>query len=148
MIEFNPATQIQSKSSLDWRSARAIAPMAAFALAATLAPLSSASAYTYNALYNFCSQSNCSDGLGPRDRLLMDSGGILYGTTYLGGANQLGTVFELVRNGGTYVNKVLHSFCAPPNCVDDNEPFAALIMDVNGNLYGTASGVNFSHETG
>ena len=32
---------------------------------------------------------------------------------------------------------VLHSFCAQPNCVDGANPYAALIFDQKGNLYGT-----------
>ena len=57
-------------------------------------------------LYNFCSQTNCTDGANPMAKLLM-VGGKLYGTTWAGGtgsctnkagyANGCGTVFEITR---------------------------------------------------
>jgi uncharacterized repeat protein (TIGR03803 family) len=46
-------------------------------------------------LYNFCSQTNCADGLGPEGNLVEDSQGNLYGTAAQGGANNLGVVFEI-----------------------------------------------------
>jgi uncharacterized repeat protein (TIGR03803 family) len=47
-------------------------------------------------LYNFCSQANCTDGAGPWAGLVKDKSGNLYGTTKLGGANNLGVVFEII----------------------------------------------------
>ncbi len=38
---------------------------------------------------------NRTNGFGPEDALIMDTSGNLYGTTYLGGASNGGTVFEL-----------------------------------------------------
>ncbi len=46
-------------------------------------------------LYDFCSQSNCTDGETPASTLLGKSPGILYGTTLDGGANGQGVVFEI-----------------------------------------------------
>ncbi|MGO9648714.1 MAG: choice-of-anchor tandem repeat GloVer-containing protein [Terriglobales bacterium] len=46
-------------------------------------------------LYNFCSQPNCTDGVGPFASLIEDKSGNLYGTTKRGGANNLGVVFEI-----------------------------------------------------
>ena len=46
----------------------------------------------------------------------------------------MGTVFELTPNGdGSWTESVLHSF----NGSDGDDPFAGLIFDAAGNLYGT-----------
>ena len=49
-------------------------------------------------LYTFCSQPSCTDGLDPVASLVKDKSGNLYGTTKLGGANNLGVVFEIVQS--------------------------------------------------
>src|ERR1022692_3421552 len=55
---------------------------------------------TLTTLYNFCSQSNCTDGYFPCAGLVQATNDYLYGTTYSGGANNKGTVFSLsVRLG-------------------------------------------------
>jgi len=46
-------------------------------------------------LYSFCAASGCADGEEPVSKLFQSSNGDLYGTTYRGGANGLGTVFRL-----------------------------------------------------
>ena len=73
------------------------------------------------------------DGQIPYGGLIRDRQGYLYGTTAVGGANSCGTVFKL---GGT-VETLLHSF----GCLtsDGNEPMAGLVMDADGNLYGTTA---------
>lgn len=48
-------------------------------------------------LYNLCSQPNCTDGNGSFAGLIEDKSGNLYGTTKLGGTNNLGVVFEIVQ---------------------------------------------------
>ena len=77
------------------------------------------------------------DGGSPESRLIFDSSGNLYGTTRQGGANDAGTVFELSPAGDKWNEKVLHSFGVSG---DVNSPFAGVTFDVNGNLYGTATG--------
>ncbi len=73
------------------------------------------------------------DGATPLAGLILDSAGDLYGTTANGGVAGAGTVFELMPNGGTWTEKVLHSF----NTKYGFEPVAGVIMDASGNLYGT-----------
>jgi len=76
------------------------------------------------------------DGRWPFAGLIRDGAGNLYGTTFLGGANDRGTVFKVDRTGKEIV---LHSFCGDPDCVDGNQPaFASLLRDRAGNLYGVA----------
>lgn len=81
-------------------------------------------------LYSF---TGGSDGSHPVGGLAMDAGGNLFGTTLGGGANGLGTVFKLTPHGK---EKVLYSF-APDG--DAYSPDSPLIIDANGNLYGTTS---------
>jgi uncharacterized repeat protein (TIGR03803 family) len=52
-----------------------------------------------------------------------------------------GTVFEVVKAAGGYASTptTLVSFCSLPNCVDGRGPFAGLIADAKGNLFGTTT---------
>ena len=60
----------------------------------------------------------------------------LYGTTYYGGTNNYGEVFELTNSGGTWTETVIYSFLGPSNS-DGANPFGGLVFDSTGNLYGT-----------
>ncbi|HEX4079032.1 MAG TPA: choice-of-anchor tandem repeat GloVer-containing protein [Rhizomicrobium sp.] len=82
------------------------------------------------------------DGIEPYGGVVADAGGNIYGTTAEGGANGAGTVFELSASNGQWTETVLYSFCAETYCADGAYPFAGLVLDVAGNLYGTTdSGV-------
>ena len=72
------------------------------------------------------------DGSDPWGGLVRDAAGSLYGTTAYGGAFNFGTVFKITPSGK---ESVLYSFAGPPN--DGGTPFAGLILDSEGNLYGT-----------
>jgi uncharacterized repeat protein (TIGR03803 family) len=48
-----------------------------------------------------------------------------------------GTVFKLTPSGSGYTKTVLYNFCSQPYCTDGANPFAGLIDDASGNLYGT-----------
>src|SRR5579863_8406062 len=74
------------------------------------------------------------DGASPEASLLMDSVGNLYGTTYAGGAQGYGTVFKLSQSNGVWTETLLYSFTGG---TDGANPRASLIMDGEGNLYGT-----------
>ncbi len=73
---------------------------------------------------------------GPWGDLVMDSSGALYGTTTQEGANSLGSVFKLTYSGGNWVFTTVHDF----NGQDGANPHGSLVLDSNGNLYGTATG--------
>jgi uncharacterized repeat protein (TIGR03803 family) len=94
-------------------------------------------ARTETVLYSFCSQTNCTDGNSPMAGVIEDSEGNLYGTTAYGGAYGEGVVFKLSSAGA---ETVLYSFCSDQEfCSDGAAPTAAVIMDSDGNLYGTTS---------
>src|SRR5437868_4602463 len=80
-------------------------------------------------LYSFCSLANCADGAAPTAGLIADANSNLFGTTALGGANNSGTVFEIVKTAGGYASTptTLVSFCALANCADGAQPEAGLI---------------------
>jgi uncharacterized repeat protein (TIGR03803 family) len=77
------------------------------------------------------------DGSNPYAGLIADSSGNFYGTTNAGGAHGFGTVFELVNSSGSYSEQVLYSFAGSQSGSDGASPYAGLIMDSSGNLYGT-----------
>jgi uncharacterized repeat protein (TIGR03803 family) len=87
-------------------------------------------------IYNFCSQTSCVDGNQPYGALVADGSGHLFGTTYYGGTNNYGEVFELVNSGGTWTETVIYSFLGPSNS-DGANPFGGLVFDSKGNLYGS-----------
>jgi uncharacterized repeat protein (TIGR03803 family) len=87
-------------------------------------------------LYNF--KDNAADGAAPIGRLILDAAGNLYGTTMGGGFDNAGTVFELKREaGGNWRERVLHSFAN--NGIDGILPWAGLVFDTVGNLFGTSA---------
>jgi uncharacterized repeat protein (TIGR03803 family) len=71
------------------------------------------------------------DGQIPYAGLILGSDGNLYGTTYNGGANGLGTVFK-VTPGGT--ETVLYSFAGGS---DGEHPYGGVTQGSDGNFYGT-----------
>jgi uncharacterized repeat protein (TIGR03803 family) len=85
-------------------------------------------------LYSFCSQAQCSDGVGPQG-LVQAANGELYGTAFGGGANAYGTIFEVTLGGKL---TTLYSFCSQENCADGEYPVGALVQATNGNFYGAA----------
>ena len=103
-------------------------------------PAGAATQWTETVLYKFCSQPYCADGSIPASGLTMGRHGVLYGTTQSGGADGgSGTVFKMeppVKNGGSWTETVVHSFCSLPNCADGSQPNADLIMREDA-LYGT-----------
>ncbi|HKD59825.1 MAG TPA: choice-of-anchor tandem repeat GloVer-containing protein [Terracidiphilus sp.] len=98
-----------------------------------IAKTSSGYASTPTTLVNFDNV----NGAFPEAGLIADTNGNLFGTTNMGGANGVGTVFEIANSGGVYAS-------TPITLVDFNGsngsyPTAGLIADANGNLFGTTS---------
>ena len=95
--------------------------------------------WTEQVIYIFCPVFGCLDGWLPEyGSLIFDSSGSLYGTTTQGGPDDAGVVFKLTPSGGQYWNQtVLYSFCNP--CNDGRVPYAGVIFDRQGNLYGTTT---------
>ncbi len=90
--------------------------------------------WTEKTLYSF--GNSAFDGKVPTGALIFDGAGNLYGTTAYGGLNNKGMVFQLVpRPGGTWGERALFSFKFGP---EGDTPYSGLIMDSQGNLYGTA----------
>jgi uncharacterized repeat protein (TIGR03803 family) len=92
-------------------------------------------------LYSFCVQTNCTDGANPLSGLLADPHGNLFGTTFYGGEQNKGTVFELEKTAQGYASAptILYSFCIETNCADGAGPRSRLILDRNGDLFGTTT---------
>jgi uncharacterized repeat protein (TIGR03803 family) len=87
-------------------------------------------------LYSFCSQTGCTDGkaTAPLAGLVQATNGNFYGTTLEGGANNVGTVFEITATGKL---TTLYSFCSQTNCTDGEAPETGLVQATNGTFYGT-----------
>ncbi|HEX3431739.1 MAG TPA: choice-of-anchor tandem repeat GloVer-containing protein [Rhizomicrobium sp.] len=116
----------------------------------------------YSELYKFCSMGTpCPDGAHPGHvRLVIDTGGNLYGATETGGnSNGGGVVFELVRKSSGWREKILYTFCSRRQCADGSMPLAGLtyagaaageLYDGTSPLYGTTwgGGANCSGDCG
>jgi uncharacterized repeat protein (TIGR03803 family) len=81
------------------------------------------------------------DGANPTAGLVADNKGDLFGTTSQGGIGSAsaGTVFKLAppaTQGGAWTESVLHTFTGG---ADGAHPYAGLMLDSAGNLYGTTN---------
>jgi uncharacterized repeat protein (TIGR03803 family) len=95
-----------------------------------LAPTSSGP-WTESFVYSF---GGTPDGASPYGAVIADKAGNLYGTTSAGGTYGAGTVYRMQPKGSSYVETVLYSFRSGN---DGSGPYAGLIMDEKGALYGT-----------
>lgn len=90
------------------------------------------SAGELNVLYDFGTTRMPTSGAeGP---LIMDAAGNLYGVSQFGGTNGVGNVYKLSPSGGGYAYTDLYDFTG---LADGALPDGNLVMDSNGNLYGT-----------
>jgi uncharacterized repeat protein (TIGR03803 family) len=110
--------------------AESAALMLAVVLVLGVVTIPSAQAQTFTLLYNF---TDGPDGAYPYAGLVRDAAGNLYGTTYYCNCNSsyYGVVFK-VDTSGTEI--VLYSFAGSS---DGAYPYAGLVLDSAGNLYGT-----------
>jgi len=108
------------------------------------APCSCGTVYRFNqhsngtwsetVLYAF-DKNNGSEIAGPP---VFDSAGNLYSASTAGGTQALGLVFELIPNTtGYWTERILHDFGGTP---DGAAPYAGMIIDSAGHLFGTTSG--------
>jgi uncharacterized repeat protein (TIGR03803 family) len=91
---------------------------------------------TLTTLVNF----NFTNGAFPYDGLIADANGDLFGTTNVGGANNDGTVFEIVNTGtaGAPIYASSPTTLVTFNGADGQAPSAgSLLADANGDLFGT-----------
>ena len=85
-----------------------------------------------NVLHSF----NYTDGAHTYAGVTLDAAGNLYGTTGWAGRYDCGTIFELTRIPGRgWSETALQSLVGADGC----DPFAGLIVDTAGNLYGTTT---------
>ena len=98
--------------------------------------------WTETVLYRF---QGGSDGAAPLyGNLLFDHAGNIYGTASTGGfigsgcifSTGCGVVFEIMPGSGGWTEAVLHTFTGG---TDGVQPFGGLILDAQGNLYGTTA---------
>ena len=106
-------------------------------------PTTPSAGWTENVLHSFAVTSG--DGFTPGTSLVLHNGA-LYGTTTNGGEYGDGTIFQLVRQNGVWVENILHSFSGS----DGAGPVGGLIVDSAGNFYGTTKrgGVGYCNEKG
>ena len=84
--------------------------------------------WTFNALYNFSSSD------GPEDTPTLDAAGNVYATSSGTGLYGYGEVLELTPSDGGWIYTDLHDFTGG---VDGAYPDGAVLLDANGNLYGS-----------
>jgi uncharacterized repeat protein (TIGR03803 family) len=82
-------------------------------------------------LYSFKGKPDANGAFGG---VIFNGVGNLYGTTKYGGIYDYGTVFELTPSAGGWTENVLRSFDGS----DGFEPWAGVVIDQIGNLYGTS----------
>lgn len=89
------------------------------------------SQFQLTTLYNFCSASNCSDGNEPLGGVGLFPGPLLYGTTVVGGAHSLGTLYKVTPSTGA--ETVVYSFSGG---ADGAYPYSGLTAsNPTGTLY-------------
>lgn len=119
---------------LDWEGACGMNRRLSLAclLAVVLVLVSGLVAQTEQTLYSF---TGGADGDNPLSSLVMDASGNLYGTTFVGGLINAGVVYELSPDGNGWTQTVVHTFTGEADGA--NPYYADVILDRNGNLYGT-----------
>jgi uncharacterized repeat protein (TIGR03803 family) len=97
-------------------------------------------------LHSFADPNATSDGMDPWAPLLQGYDGNFYGTTYYGGSNSDGTVFQITPAG---VETILHNF-GDASVTNDgiNPSISPLIQSSGGNFYGVTTGYSTSSTGG
>src|ERR1035438_7834120 len=134
-------------SAMHWLATSGVVTLEAMFVSAVIGtPSAHAQAATEAVLHSFASPPR---GASPFAGVIRDSAGNLYGTTTAGGASNSGVVYKVNTAGQ---ETVLYSFTGG---ADGGLPFAGVIRDSAGNLYGTTyhggasgAGVVFQANTG
>jgi uncharacterized repeat protein (TIGR03803 family) len=95
---------------------------------------SGAKGWTYAVLHDFAAN----EGTVPYGSLLLDSSGAVIGTTSGGGVSNAGTVFRLTPPAKQGQPWVLHTLWSFSGGSDGAYPYAGVVADSTGTLYGTA----------
>ena len=98
----------------------------------TVFQLVASQGWRFNLLFSFRGPSGTASG--PIDSLTMDAAGNLYGTTNAEGVDGEGSVFKLTPSSGGWILTDLHDFTGG---TDGGYPEGGVVLDANGNLYGT-----------
>jgi uncharacterized repeat protein (TIGR03803 family) len=95
-------------------------------------------------LYSFCGLADCADGNYPM-ALMLATDGNFYGMTGAGGANDLGSIFQITPSGSLTTE---HSFDGTDGIVsEDFQPGPWLIQDTSGTFYGVTSEGGANYQT-
>ena len=90
--------------------------------------------WTESILYSFLASGG--DGQHPWGGVTFDASGNLYGTTVYGGGSGNGAIYKLTPSGSGWTETVIYSFTGG---TDGANPYAGLIFDKPGNLYGATT---------
>jgi uncharacterized repeat protein (TIGR03803 family) len=92
-----------------------------------------------NAVTTVATFNSATTGSSPGGVLIIDSAGDLFGTTANGGANGCGTVWELAA-GSTTIATLASFSPVSVNGANQNPGANSIVLDNNGNLFGTTEG--------
>lgn len=110
---------------------------------ARLSPNPGGRFWTETVLYNFCSQTGCSDGAAPGGTVTEDADGNLYGLASYGGNTNCGysagcgVLYKLAPDN---TEAVLYQFCSRRRCADGSFPGRNLLLSSAGTFYGVTEG--------
>ncbi len=92
--------------------------------------------WTFSLLVSLVGSINNDYYPGPINALAMDANGSLFGSALGDGAYQYGSIFKLTPSNGSWTYTSLYDFT---NGDDGANPIGGVIVDTNGNLYGTTA---------
>lgn len=91
---------------------------------------------TVTTMVEFTGITGSRKGSSPKSTLVRDNSGTMWGTTYLGGANDLGTIFKINPSTGAFTTVVEFANDGVTNW--GAKPVAGMVLDASGDLWGTA----------